>query len=195
MKRFYIQDRSNYTLIELNDPMDIIRYLKDNPHLNGCEYDINLRNSNLKGANLTGVNLSYANLRNTDLTSADLTNASLSNANLVNAGLTEAILSYANLSYANLKDANLRGADLTDTNLKNVNLFSTIGDGDRIKTLCTSKYIVNMYDDRLQIGCKNYSKQEWLKFTDKEIDKMDYYNDTLEFWNEWKPRLINMDWL
>lgn len=172
MKNFYIEDLSNNEkLIESNDPMDIIKYLKDNSSLRRYVCDINLKGANLNDEDLTGANLSYVNLGYT--------------------GLFEADLSGANLNDANMKNTNLVGA-----NLENVKLYDTIGDGNRIKILHTGLYIINEYDDRLQIGHKNHSKQEWRSFTDDEINEMVDINDnTLDFWRDWKPKLISMSWL
>ena len=53
-----------------------------------------------------------------------------------------------------------------------------------IKTYQFSAYTVNLTKDRIQIGCKNHSIDEWFSFSDKEISGMAY--DALEWWNKHK---------
>lgn len=172
MKKFFIKnlndDIDSDDEILSSDPMDIINYLTSNPHINRSRYYISLVGADLSKTFLSKINLYCVNLSRANLIGADL-------------------------EWVNLSGANLTCANLTNTNLKNVDLFNTIGDGIRIKTLDTHRYKVNMYDDRLQIGCRNHSKQEWLNFNDEEIYDMD--DNALGFWREWKPKLITMGWL
>ena len=120
-----------------------------------------LEYSKLNGA--YGVEFSYFDLRGADLIDADL-------------------------SYANLRGANLRGA-----NLNNIFIWRTSGNSKEIFSLQTAFYLVNFIKstDYLQIGCKNYTVQEWVDFSDSEIDNM--ASDALEFWSIWKPTI--MSWI
>ena len=101
-----------------------------------------------------------ANLRGADLRGADLSGANLSGANL----------SGADLSRANLRRADLRDADL----------WNTIGNQVEVLTFQTNKYTVVICQDRLQIGCKNFSQSEWFNFSDDEITEMD--SEALDWW-------------
>ena len=160
----------------------------------------NLTGVDLRGVNLKGADLRYADLSSANLSSADLSSANLSRANLRYADLRYADLRYADLRYADLSSAdlsraNLRYADLTGAYLKGADLSSAdlmncIGNNRRISTLQAGKYIINLYDDRLQIGCKNYSINEWLSFDDATIEEMD--SGALDWWKVWKPIIINI---
>lgn len=58
----------------------------------------------------------------------------------------------------------------------------------KIKFLYFDKYDINISDTHLRIGCKSYTFNEWEKFSDKEISKMDY--GALEWWNKYKPIFV-----
>ena len=104
------------------------------------------------------------------------------------ANLRGADLSGANLSSADLNSADLRDADLSSVDLSNVMLWNTIGNMREIKSLQLEKYPITYINNRLQIGCKNYSIEEWKNFTDDEIDYMD--NRALEWWKKWKDYIF-----
>jgi hypothetical protein len=157
----------------------------------------NLTDANLTGANLTRANLIDANLTGANLTGANLTGANLTGANLTGANLTDAYLTYANLTDTNLTGANLTGANLTranliDANLIDANLMDTIGNNKEIKSLqLFDEYGIAYTKDRLQIGCKNHSFQEWWNFSDKEILAMDG-KKALSFWKKNKEMIKNI---
>ena len=139
----------------------------------------------LRGADLRGADLWGANLRSADLSRADLSRADLSAANLRGADLRGADLSRADLSAANLRGADLRGADLRRANLSGADLSSAdlwdvTGNQKEIFTFQTNKYTVVIHQDRLQIGCKNFSQSEWFNFSDDEIAEMD--SEALDWW-------------
>ena len=89
--------------------------------------------------------------------------------------LSDADLRRANLSGADLSSADLRGADLSGAVL-----WNTIGNQVEIFTFQTNKYTVVIYQDQLQIGCKNFSQSEWFNFSDDEITEMD--SEALDWW-------------
>ena len=68
------------------------------------------------------------------------------------------------------KRADLRSADLWDVT----------GNKKEIFTFQTNKYTVVIYQDRIQIGCKNFSQSEWFNFSDDEITEMD--SGALDWW-------------
>jgi uncharacterized protein YjbI with pentapeptide repeats len=139
------------------------------------------------------TSLVNANLQGADLRDADLQNADLQHANLQGADLWNVDLRCADLQGADLRGADLWGAILQDTNLKDTNLQDTnlrwvLGDGKRIKTIDDHYRIVIMLEcGVMAIGCEQHSIDEWMNFSDKEIDKMD--TDALQWWKVWKPRI------
>ena len=116
-----------------------------------------------------------ADLRSADLRSANLRSADLSGAVLSGADLSGVYLRGADLSGADLRSVYLRGADLSGANL-----WNTIGNQVEIFTFQTNKYPVVIYQDRIQIGCKNFSQSEWFNFSDDEITEMD--TEALDWW-------------
>ena len=149
----------------------------------------NLRGANLRDADLRGANLRDANLCGANLGGADLKGANLSGTNLYGAYLEDANLIGANLIGAYLRNANLISAYLEDANLIGAKLWNTKGDQTYIKNINTPTYNVCYTSDRLQIGCKNYSFEKWLKFNDQEIEAMD--SEALSFWKENKELIFD----
>ena len=97
---------------------------------------------------------------------------SLQEANLQGADLQEADLQGANLQWANLQGANLQWANLPTEVIRI--------DGMR--------WDVTIFQDWMTIGCQHHHLDDWNKFTDDEISKMDV--DALEFWQANKGKLI-----
>jgi len=136
-----------------------------------------------KRANLRGASLSCANLRYADLRYADLSGANLRYADL----------RYADLPGADLRGADLRGADLSGADLRGAKIYNTIGDGVFIRSMQLPKYIVNICDDWLQIGCQGHRVHEWAEFTDAEISEMEV--GALEWWNGYRDLVVTFaDW-
>ena len=106
--------------------------------------------------------------------------ANLSGADLWDANLSGADLCGADLCGADLRGADLRGADLSSVDLSGANLWDTTGNKKEIFTFQTNRYTVVIYQDRLQIGCKNFSQSEWFNFSDDEITEMD--SEALHWW-------------
>ena len=156
----------------------------------------NLCHKDLGGLDFRGANLERASLYKANLRGANLRGANLYKANLKWTVLKWTILEEANLYKASLVGANLGRASLIEANLertdiKKAHLWSTIGDGDRIQTHKLGIYTLNIYDDRIQIGCKNQSFEEWMSFSDKEIDLMEE-GYSLGWWKEYKDRVIEL---
>ena len=86
----------------------------------------------------------------------------------------------ADLRGANLSGADLRGADLRGADLSGADLWDVTGNKKEIFTFQTNKYTVVIYQDRIQIGCKNFSQSEWFNFSDDEISEMD--RGALHWW-------------
>ena len=148
------------------------------------------KRADLSGADLSGADLRSADLGGADLSGAYLSGANLSGANLRGADLSDAYLRGVNLRAANLRSANLRGADLSgsdlsgadlsDANLRRANLWNVTGNKKEVLAFQTNKYTVVIYQDRIQIGCKNFSQSEWFNFSDDEITEMD--SEALNWW-------------
>jgi len=67
--------------------------------------------------------------------------------------------------------------------------------GDEIKTskdiyniTSNAQYNITLLPNYIQIGCEFYKKEEWFKFTDKQILAMDG-KTALRWWKQWKPIL------
>ena len=132
-----------------------------------------LVNADLRCADLRSANLQYA-----DLQYADLHGANLQRVNLEGAELLGADLRYANLQRANLQHADLRG----------VNIRWALGDEKRIKTIIDQYKIVIMLEYGIMaIGCEQHTIDEWMNFSDEEIDNMDL--GALRWWKIWKPKI------
>jgi len=114
----------------------------------------------------------------------------LQNANLYRADLYRANLRGANLRGANLRGANLRDADLQDADLRDANLRDCIGNNKEVRTLQSGKYIINITEKVIQIGCKRYTHDEWRNFSDDTIDEMD--TGALEWWRVWKDIIFKI---
>ena len=132
------------------------------------------------GADLRDADLSDADLRRAYFSGAGLSGAHLRGANLRGADLSDAYLRGANLRGANLWDADLSGAYLRGANLSGADLRDVTGNKKEIFTFQTNKYTVVIYQDRIQIGCKNFSQSEWFNFSDDEITEMD--SEALHWW-------------
>ena len=143
--------------------------------------------ADLRGAYLTEADLRGAYLTEANLRGAYLTEAYLAEANLARANLARADLRGADLVEANLARANLEGAYLAEANLEGANLEGASGNNKEIKTIQADLWIINYTESVIQIGCKNYTIEEWFDFSDEIIKKMDA--KALEFWKKWKPIL------
>ena len=88
---------------------------------------------------------------------------------------------------ANLLRANLFGADLSGADLSGANLQQAVGNLREIRSIHCFERVITYSADRIWIGCKNYTIEEWWDFTDAEISEMS--NEALERWTKWKPLL------
>ena len=83
-----------------------------------------------------------------------------------------------------LQGANLRGADLQGADLRWANLPTDVIRIDGMRWDVTILY------GYMRIGCQHHHVDDWNKFTDDEISKMD--DDALEFWQANKQKLITI---
>ena len=108
----------------------------------------------------------------------------LQGADLQEADLQGADLRWANLRWANLRRANLRGADLRGANLRGADLPTDVIRIDGMRWDVTILY------GHMRIGCQHHHVDDWDKFTDDEISKMD--DDAMKFWQANKQKLITI---
>ena len=145
------------------------------------------------------ADLSYADLRSADLRYADLRYANMCYANLSYADLRSANLRYADLRYADLRSADLSSADLSSANLSSANLryadlssadlrFLHSANGKELACMNAGKYQVVLSKEKIAIGCKFFTVEEWKEFDDDKISKMD--DGSLEWWNQWKEVIL-----
>jgi len=118
----------------------------------------------------------------------DENNVDLNEANLNEANLNEANLNEANLHEANLNEANLYRANLYRANLYKANLHGTIGNMREVCSMQIEDFPITFTKDVLQIGCKNYTHEQWRAFTDDEIFVM--HGQALPFWKKWKDHIF-----
>ena len=118
---------------------------------------------------IEGGSLQYADLRWADLQGADLRGA--------------------NLKYADLRGASLQGADLRGANLRGANILGADLTTDVIR-IDGMRWDVIIFQDWMTIGCQHHHIDDWGKFTDVEISKMDEH--ALEFWQANKQKLITI---
>ena len=83
-----------------------------------------------------------------------------------------------------LQGADLRGADLQGANLRWADLPTDV---IRIDGMRWDVTILHGY---MRIGCQHHYVDDWNKFTDGEISKMD--SKALEFWQANKQKLITI---
>ena len=133
----------------------------------------------IEGGSLQYANLRWADLRETNLQRADLLGASLQGADLRG----------ANLKYADLRGASLQGADLRGANLRGANILGADLTTDVIR-IDGMRWDVIIFQDWMTIGCQHHHIDDWGKFTDVEISKMDEH--ALEFWQANKQKLITI---
>ena len=72
-------------------------------------------------------------------------------------------------------------------NLSGAYLQHAVGNLREIRSIHCLERVITYSADRIWIGCKNYTIEEWWDFTDAEISEMS--NEALERWTKWKPLL------
>ena len=102
----------------------------------------------------------------------------------------KADLRWANLEGADLRWADLRWADLRGAYPTEADLRGAIGNRNQIKTIQTGKYTVVWTKDKIWVGCKSFTLEEWKNKTESEIAEM--HSKALDFYKEWKDILLSM---
>ena len=118
--------------------------------------------------------------------------ARLVGANLDRANLDRAILVGASLVGARLDRASLIGSRLDGSNLVGASLVgATYGIAKLTRgiiQLIGYYWTVFIFDAHIKIGCKLYSTEDWINFSDNEIAAMD--SEAAEFWKANKDIII-----
>jgi uncharacterized protein YjbI with pentapeptide repeats len=143
---------------------------------------VDFTGASLHGADMAGVNAIYANFSGADLSDADLSDASLRGTNFYGADMSEACIVRAHMVRANITGVNLQGANLRDM----------LGDGARIRTHTIEGYIINIYDDRIQIGCENRSRKAWELMSAIDILKLTKNNCDAKLWAKYKDKVLSL---
>ena len=81
----------------------------------------------------------------------------------------------ANLNFADLSSADLSSADIS---------FLQSANDKELACMNAGKYQVVLSKERIAIGCKLFTVEEWKEFNDATISTMD--DGTLEWWRKWK---------
>ena len=103
--------------------------------------------------------------------------------------LRGANLQGANLQGADMQGADLRGAYMQGANLRGANLRWADLPTDVIR-IGGMRWDVTILYGYMRIGCQHHHVDDWDKFTDDEISKMD--SEALEFWQANKQKLITI---
>ena len=140
----------------------------------GTDFKGKVYRSDLSFTNFTGANFTGANLKGVELMESNFTGATMVDANLT----------LANCEDTNFSDAILKGATFT-----NAGLYDAIGNGREMIRIDTEQYNIVITKDIVQIGCKGYTLEEWLSFSNKKIKSFDNTNDSLAWWKEWRPKI------
>jgi len=139
----------------------------------------NLEGANLVRASLVRASLVRANLVRASLDEASLDGANLEGANLVRASLVRASLVRANLVRASLDEASLDGANLEGANLVRASLDeASLVRAIKIPMYC--KWYHGVTENKINIGCKNKTIEEWDLFFNSE-DELETKRGTQEF--------------
>ena len=71
-------------------------------------------------------------------------------------------------------------ADLSYANLR----FLQSANGKELACMNAGKYQVVLSKEKIAIGCKFFTVEEWMSFDDERISKMD--DGALDWWKQWK---------
>lgn len=98
---------------------------------------------------------------------------------------------------SDLSNLEIVNCDLSETEFINCNIVGMVtwdsnGDGIYIKTIPIEEhwYHVNYTHTHIQIGCKNYTIEEWEQFDNCEIQSMDG-DRALTFWDIYKDYILS----
>ena len=101
--------------------------------------------------------------------------------------LQAAVKASADLGGADLGGANLYGADLYGANLRGADLGGEILSKTPLQ-LNNLRWFVLISDSFLRIGCQRHSIEDWKKFSEEDIAKMD--SSALAFLHKWKAPIL-----
>ena len=147
-------------------------------------YRANFSYADFRGASFSDANFSDANFRGANFSYASFSDADFSDADFRGANFRGASFRGASFSYADFRGANFIDADFRGANFKRASYQYCIGNMKELKSMQLDTYLIVFNKHFLAIGCQQHSIEKWKKFTDEEIENLDYY--ALEWWNKWR---------
>ena len=138
---------------------------------------VNLADADLGGLDLSDLCFNEMNLSGTSFRYSDIQYSSFDHANLTGTDFSFARLGGAALPYAKLGGAKWKGATYFEAKISKGLVF-----------LEGYYWDVYLMDDHIKIGCKMHTIEEWEKFTNGQIRRMD--TSASEFWRKNKASII-----
>ena len=184
--------------------------LSNNDFSQAVFLDCNLENAKLDKCNFTEAKvkyckLNYATAKHCNFTDAEMIRNILEYVDFTGSNFFKADLNYSSFNHSmakhcNFTDADLRGCILKDCNLRNSNLFSADlfcieYDNNTVfpkgtKLLTGYRYDIFIHQgqnpsklDGYQVGCQNFTAEEWLSKNEDDLIDMDGIN-AIEFYPE-----------
>lgn len=145
-----------------------------NACLQDCDFtEANMSAARLSRATVTWAEFTYADLSDAFASDVDFNNTTLRFANMCRTDLRYSVLGNARCVYTNFGCANLRDADVRVTDLSTARIDGAQLDGAKLIVIELEGWRVMVHADNTRIGCKWYSHEDWLSFTDEQIANMD----------------------
>lgn len=138
-----------------------------------------LRQAYFYQANLSNCNFTDSNLELTHLDGCNLDCSIFTNANTINTNFTNASLKQTDFTQCDIEQAIFRGANITFAKLP-------------YPVLCLYDYqwFISLMNDKIRIGCKCHTIEEWENFSSSEIARMEF--DALDFWKVYKEGILTL---
>jgi uncharacterized protein YjbI with pentapeptide repeats len=137
---------------------------------------IPMANADFSWADFSWVNFGEVDFRGADFRGADFSRADFSGADFLRADFRS----------ADFRGADFLSADFWFANFKDADFEGVKGDGYLIKSMVAGQYPITLIKNILQIGCQQFTIEEWRNKSDFEIQSMDKSSDSLDWWNKHK---------
>lgn len=132
----------------------------------------NFRHSRLYGTIYKDQDLSNTDFSFSNLIKAQFINCNLTNTNLENCTLFGTKFINCNLDKTNFHEAKINNDTVFDSKLLKSTNMQMLGEHPIINSTKVGTYIVNFTDTLLQIGCMNYTLDEWFDMIPARTAKM-----------------------
>lgn len=182
------------------------KYLENNERLHQLFLiDVDLSSRNLSEVNLTNAvfircklslsNFTKSTLEGTLFSACDCKKSIFFKTNLNGAKFEYCILKFCSFNKASLENSSLiysdlRGTSLKDVDLDTVNFRCVVGNSKEIKSLQIHNYQISYSKNILNIGCESHPIQDWIDFSDRQINRMDAH--ALTFWKQYKDIILTL---